>query len=223
MIELSLFADESGEVGTESRYYLLTLVFHEQSKSIDSQIAQYEQSLADRALPSIPLHTSPLLNGHDGYKDIGIQTRKRLLSAFFTMLQHLPIRYRTFAYDKSEFRKEGALTARMKRDIVNTMFENLEYLQGFEKVKIYYDEGQPVVTKALHDAAEYALATEAVVYRDGDPRSYVLAQAADLLCTLELTAIKYESGEQTKTDERFFGALGSFRKNWLKKIRKMLL
>ena len=30
MLEISLFADESGESGTESKYYLLTLVFHEQ-------------------------------------------------------------------------------------------------------------------------------------------------------------------------------------------------
>jgi len=139
------------------------------------------------------------------------------------MLQHLPIRYKTFAYSKAELASEAALTSRMKRDIVNMMFENLDYLQGFDKVKIYYDEGQPVVTKALHDAAEYALATEAVVYRDGDPKSFVLAQAADLICTLELTAIKYANGEQTRTDERFFGAYGSFKKNWLKKIRKKAL
>ena len=29
MPEISLFVDESGESGTESKYYLLTLVFHE--------------------------------------------------------------------------------------------------------------------------------------------------------------------------------------------------
>lgn len=30
MPEISLFVDESGESGTKSKYYLLTLVFHEQ-------------------------------------------------------------------------------------------------------------------------------------------------------------------------------------------------
>lgn len=223
MVEISVFADESGEAGTESKYYLLTLVLHEQSKPIADQVELYEQSLANKRLQNIPLHASPLLNGKDEYKDLEVGTRKQLLSAFFTMLQHLPIRYKTLAYKKSEFPSDDALNAKMKRDIVNMMFENLDYLQKFDRVKIYYDDGQAIVTNALHDAAEYALATEAVIYRDGDPKSFILAQAADLICTLELTAIKFEHNEQTRTDERFFGVAGSFRKNWLKKIRKMLL
>ena len=40
------------------------------------------------------------------------------------------------------------------------------------------------------------------------------------ICTIELTALKYENHEQTATDERFFGPLGNFRKNFLKKVRK---
>ncbi len=223
MVEISIFADESGEAGTESKYYLLTLVFHAQNNSIADQITRYEQSLVNRSLPDIPLHASPLLNGKDNYCDLDLGTRKQLLSAFFIMLQHLPINYRTLVYKKSEFPSDNALTARMKRDIVNMIFENLNYLQAFDRVKIYYDDGQTIVTNALHDAVEYALATEAVIYRGGEPKSFVLAQAADLICTLELTAIKYDSSEQTHTDKRFFGTAGSFKKNWLKKIRKKIL
>ena len=223
MPEISVFADESGEAGTESKYYLLTLVLHEQDKPIVNQVELYEQSLANRHLQNIPLHASPLLNGKDDYKDLDVGTRKQLLSAFFTMLQHLPISYKTLAYKKSEFSSDNALTAKMKRDIVNMMFENLDYLQEFDRVKIYYDDGQTIVTNALHDAAEYALATEAIIYKDGDPKSFILAQVADLICMLELTAIKYKNNEQTRTDERFFGAAGSFKKNWLKKIRKKLI
>lgn len=223
MPEISLFADESGESGTESKYYLLTLVFHEQDSSIDGQIKLYERALHDKGLPDIPPHTSPLLNGHDDYKRMDIQDRKRLLQSFFTMLQHMPIKYHTFAYRKGSFGSDAELVARMRRDVVNLVFDNLEYLQRFDKVKVYYDDGQYVVTKSLHDAVEYALASDAVMYRDGSPKDYRLAQAADLICTLELTALKYEAKESTKTDERFFGAFGSFKKNYLKKIRKMLI
>ena len=93
MPEISLFVDESGESGTESKYYLLTLVFHEQNSSIDKQIELYENALHDKGLPDIPLHTSPLLNGHDDYQGMDIRDRKRLLQAFFTMRQHMPIMY----------------------------------------------------------------------------------------------------------------------------------
>ena len=223
MLEISLFADESGESGTESKYYLLTLVFHEQNASISQPINIYENDLRAKGLPNIPLHACPLMNGHDDYEGMDIQDRKRLLQAFFTMLQHLPIKYHTFSYRKDEFPNSAALGARIRRDIVNLIFDNLSYLQGFDKVKVYYDDGQYVVTKALHDAVEYALSTNAVMYKDGSPKDYRLAQAADLICTIELTALKFEAKEATKTDDRFFGARGSFKKNWLKKTRKKLL
>lgn len=220
MLEISLFADESGESGTESKYYLLTLVFHEQRDSISRIIDIYEDDIRAKGLPDIPLHASPLMNGNDEYAGMDIQDRKRLLQSFFTMLQHLPVKYHTFAYRKCEFGDSSVLEARIRRDIVNLVFDNLDYLQGFDKVKVYYDDGQYVVTKALHDAVEYALSTNAVMYKDGDPKDYRLAQAADLICALELTALKFEAKEATRTDDRFFGAFGSFKKNYLKKIRR---
>lgn len=224
MLEISLFVDESGESGTESKYYLLTVVFHEQNDSIDKQIKLYEQALQTKNLPDIPLHASPLMNGNDAYKGMDIQERKKLLQTFFTMLQHLPVKYHTFSYCKSEFFDDSQLINRMKRDLINLLFEHLDYLQSFDQIKVYYDDGQSVVTKALHDAIEYAISANAVMYKDNAlPINYRLAQAADLLCTLELTAIKYATGEQTKTDTRFFGDYGPFKKNYLKKIRRKLI
>jgi hypothetical protein len=223
MLEASLFVDESGEDGTQSKYYLLTLVLHEQSDSISEIVELYENDLRAKGLPDIPLHASPLMYSKDDYAGMDIQERKRLLQSFFTMLQHMPVRYHTFSYKKSEVGDGAALEARMKRDLVNFIFDNLGYLQSFDKVKIYYDDGQRLVTKALHDAVEYALSTEAVMYKDGCPRDYRLAQAADMICTLELVALRFESGDTTKTYDRFFGSYGYFKKNWLKKVRRKLL
>lgn len=67
----------------------------------------------------IPLHACPLMNGHDDYEGMDIQDRKRLLQTFFTMFQHLPIKYHTFSYRKDEFIDSAALGARIRRDIVN--------------------------------------------------------------------------------------------------------
>ena len=46
-----------------------------------------------------------------------------------------------------------------------------------------------------------------------------MLQVADYVCTLELTAIKFEGHEEGTTDKRFFGSWGSFKKNYLRKIR----
>ncbi len=223
MLEISVFADESGEEDSESKYYLLTLVFHEQSNDVAIPIRLYQQDLINKKLPDIPLHASPLMNGKDEYKGLDIQDRKRLLQSFFIFLQHLPIKYRTLAYEKNQFSSRQNLMARMRRDLINLIFDNLAYFQRFTTVKVYYDDGQSTVTSVLHDAIEYALYTNAITYRNAGPKEYRLAQAADLICTFELTAIKYSAREQTNTDTRFFGAQGSFKKNYLKKIRKKLL
>ena len=115
MADLSIFIDESGADGLSSRYYLITLVLHDQSNTLSEGIGRYEAALANKGLPNIPFHASPLLNGH----------------------------------------------------------------------------GQ----------------------------DYRLSQAADYICTIELTELKYLSGTQTATDERFFGGHVKFKKGPLKEAR----
>lgn len=94
------------------------------------------------------------------------------------------------------------------------------YLQRFDNVKVYYDDGQALVTKALHDAIGYALSKEAIVYRDASPQRYRLSQVADYICTLELEAIKYANKETGATDLLFFGMRKRFEKDFLRKVRR---
>ena len=223
MKELSIFVDESGDQEGQSKYYALTVVFHDQADSLDERIAKHRQGLADRGLVDLPFHAGPILNGHDCYEGMDIQTRKVYFSLFFMDVQHFPIAYQTFVYRRSEFVTKDALAARMKRDITNLLFDHLSYLQQFDKIKIYYDNGQEIVARALHAAAEYVLSKDCLLYRRTDAASYLLAQAADMLCTLELTARKYGCKEATRTDERFFGSARAFKNNYLKAIKRKRL
>lgn len=59
-----------------------------------------------------------------------------------------------------------------------------------------------MVVKALHATFDYVLSKESILYRKTKSPDYVLAQAADIICTLELTAVKYSRKEATKTDEK---------------------
>ena len=76
---------------------------------------------------------------------------------------------------------------------------------------------------AVHAAVEYALSKSGLMYRRMHAPDFVLAQAADLLCTIELTALKYENGEATNTDQKFFGSERNFRRNYLKVARRKRL
>lgn len=220
MKELSIFVDESGGQGGHSKYYVLTLVFHDQDDDLTSQVEKYKIGLSRRGLMDIPFHAGPLLTGHDEYEHLDLRTRKSYLSLFFLLLQHLPIRYYSFVYRRSEMGPGNAFVDRMRRDLTLFLFDNLSYFQSFDKVKVYYDDGQEIVAHALHAAVDYVLTRDSLLYRRTRPTDYVLSQAADLICTLELTACKYVNKEATNTDNKFFGTSRDFRNNYMKAIKR---
>ena len=62
MRELSIFVDKSESDGLSDRYYLLTVVMHDQSDSIaDSTEVIRERSMSERA----PGHTFPRVAAHE--------------------------------------------------------------------------------------------------------------------------------------------------------------
>ena len=52
MSDLGIFIDESGDTGSNSDFYIVTLVFHDQSNQIDSQIQGFESELVYLGLSS---------------------------------------------------------------------------------------------------------------------------------------------------------------------------
>ncbi len=220
---LGVFVDASGSDGLSDRHYLLTVVMHDQSESIADSIESYESALRAKGLPDIPFHTSPLMNGKDMYSGLDLGTRKALLGSFRVFFRHTPVRYHTFAYATKQFASLERLAGTTRRDLVNFLFDNLAELQGYDAVKVYYDNGQRSIAESLHLAIEYALSRDTVVYRSAQPCEYRLSQAADCICTMELTAIKFAEHATTATDEKFFGKWSDFKKGILKETRKKLV
>lgn len=101
--------------------------------------------------------------------------------------------------------------------------DHLVYFQGFDHVKLYYDNGQSIAKKALDGAIYSALPKEAVVKKHTTMTEYRLAQAADYLCTIELAAVKYAAKKNGATYDKFFGGIGPFKRNWLKQARRKML
>ena len=146
-----------------------------------------------------------------------------LLGSFRVFFRHMPVKYHTFAYATKKFASLDKLAGTMRRDIVNFLFDTLAELQAYAAVKVSYDNGQHSIAESLHLAIEYALSKDAVVYRSAQPSEYRLSQAADYICTMELTAIKYAGHAATATDEKFFGKWSDFKKGILKETRKKLV
>ena len=218
--ELSIFVDESGDRSGKARYYLLTLVFHDQSDNIMDELQRYEKRLTESSLPGIAFHSEPLLNGHKDYEGLSIEQRKKMFVAFSALVRRLPIHYASFIYRMSEFEDPAKLAARMKRDVSNLLFDHLRFVQSFDDVKIYYDDGQDIVKQVLDQSIGFALSKGVVERRKTSMVDYRLEQVADYLCTIELAAVKYDAKENGETYNKFFGGAVSFKKNWLKQARR---
>ena len=100
------------------------------------------------------------------------------------------------------------------------LFDHLDFFQAFDDVKVYYDNGQDIVKKALDQSFGFALSKGVLERRKTSMTDYRLEQAADYLCTIELAAIKYAAKEDGETYNKFFGGIGPFKKNWLKQARR---
>ena len=69
MKELSVFIDESGDFGEydeQTPYYIITMVFHEQSHSISDAVAKLDQELSYMDLNDLCIHTGPIVRSAEG-------------------------------------------------------------------------------------------------------------------------------------------------------------
>ncbi len=223
MRELSIFIDESGDVGSGSQFYLFALVMHDQAISIEDDIARLATSLTVADLPNTPFHFTPVLRGHDRYATVTVDDRKSFLARFRVFTEKCPIHYKSFVYRKREFATTGDLASKMESDLEVFLQDNLVYFQQYDRVKIYYDNGQRIVRDSIHAAMDKLISRNAIEYKDATPKTYRLFQMADYICGIELTATRYENNQQGPSETSFFGGRDAFKRNWLKKLRRKRL
>ena len=73
---LSCFIDEAGDFGEydhHSPYYIVSVVLHEQSDSIQSQIDGLDHYLKDLGYENHAIHTGPLIRREADYEDLFIE------------------------------------------------------------------------------------------------------------------------------------------------------
>lgn len=231
-MEYSIFVDEAGDTGTDSDYYLLTLVFHNQDASLEGNIASYEIRLTDASLPNIPFHIQPLMGGEGDYATLSIADRAKMLSYFHEFAVRCPILHKTFLYEKKNYGLRGkesdsAIIAKrlgdqMEKDLAALLNEHLAFFQQFDKIKVYYDNGQKPVSRALRAALASCLSSVAVEFKsDVRCRKYRLCQISDMFCGFALLDYKFSNNLQTNTDEMFADNHRNLRKRFLKKIGRL--
>ena len=73
MSELSIFIDESGDVGEykkHSPYYIITMVFHDQDDDISQYIKTLDSELDNLGFGNMAVHTEPLIRREEAYSNL---------------------------------------------------------------------------------------------------------------------------------------------------------
>lgn len=129
-----------------------------------------------------------------------------------------PISYMTVVVDRKEATDKIKLSGRLAKEINTAFREHSEFFMDYDKVIVYYDNGQIELSAILN--AVFSIYFSNVEFRKAEPQKYRLLQAADFICSMELLKIKRSEKRLSKSEEKFFYKPQELKKTFLKSIEK---
>lgn len=221
MKELSIFIDESGDFGEVKErpaYYLVTFVFHDQKEDIRQQVLKLEESVRISGFDLEYIHTGPLIRREEVFANYSIDERRKLLYKMLNFVNACPIQYMTVAVDRKEATDKIELSGKLAKEINMAFREHSDFFMEFDKVIVYYDNGQIELSAILN--AVFSIYFSNVEFRKAEPQKYRLLQAADFICSMELLKIKRNEKRLSKSEEKFFYKPQELKKTFFKSIEK---
>ena len=225
MKELSIFIDESGDFGEITErpaYYLVTLLFHDQKNDIASNVKKLEDSTKNSGFDFEYIHTGPVIRREDVFSGLSIDERRKLLFKMLNFIVSSPIAsYEMAVVNRKEAPDKISLSGKLGREISNVIGKHKAFFDGFDKIIVYYDNGQIELGAILNTV--FSIHFSNVEFRKAEPQKYRLLQAADFICSMELLKIKKNENRLSKSEKQFFYKPQELKKTFFKAIDKKQL
>ena len=224
--EISIFVDESGSFSPagadlHSPYYILCMVFHDQSDDISSELAQLREAFGRTGIdPDHTIHAGPMIRREDEYRAMPREMRIRIFRRMMVFIQKAKFKYKCFKLFKPYNSGDSAIHDTLLQEIVDFLISHRDDFNACDHLKVYYDNGQAQITALLNEA--FAIYSSKVMFAtDVYPARYRFFQVADVICTLELVKAKLlGNGSISESEDRFFGGIKNFKKNYLKPLSR---
>ncbi|MDE6663052.1 MAG: DUF3800 domain-containing protein [Lachnospiraceae bacterium] len=222
---LSIFIDESGDFGRYDHHapnYYVAIVMHEQWKDIMSNIRNLDEHIINLGYEVHAIHTAPIIRRESFYKNDLREQRRALFNALYHFARKLDIHYICPKIKKIECRNTEQdslmMEGKLSKIIADELKLHYDYISGFDKVIVYYDNGQMELNRILVSVFNSIFIN--VEFRKIKPVDYKLSQVADLICTMELLKDKADRNDFSVSESEFFGTPKDFKKNIYKNIVK---
>ena len=223
MDELSVFVDESGDFGfnnKSSKYYIISMVFHEQNNNIQPKINKIDKELLllcnnDEHV----VHTEPLISRRKKYYDLTLQQRRKILQKLYFFTIKCNIKYKQFYFLKKSIKDNFDLKLKIIKEITSFFKEYYKDFSSYSKLILYYDNGQKELSNILNSvlAAVFQRHETRLAYQ----KDYRLSQVADMLCTFRILEERAKTNTFTHSELLIFGSRRELLKNYIKPLKKL--
>ena len=217
MKRLNIFVDETGEFGFgegRAELYGVSFTFHEQDDDIMPELLKLNERL-ERIGYTNMIHMANLIMRQEDYKNLSIFIRKSIFKAIYHFSRKIPVKYKTIIINKKYTDTARILKQRLSIEINQMIREKEDYFKKFDKIILYYDNGQEILGTIL-DSIFYRFEgfEHRVKFNHKEKR---LFQVSDMLTYIDKYDYKYKNKLQFAKSEKYF-----FTDNEIRKIIREL-
>lgn len=214
---LNIFVDETGEFGygvKSSMLYGISFTFHEQDNDISVELNNLNNRLMKIGYTNM-IHMSDLIMRRGDYSKFDIKMRKSIFNSIYQFSRKIPVKYHTIIIDK-RFIDNGNVLRKQIINEVNQMIKNNEgYFNKFDKIVMYYDNGQEPLGYILDSLFIRFNSYEHRVKFDHVEKR--LFQVSDMLTYVDKAIYKHKKNIKYEKSELYF-----FGNDELRRIAKEL-
>lgn len=214
---LNIFVDETGEFGygvKSSMLYGIFFTFHEQDNDISGELNNLNNRLMKIGYTNM-IHMSDLIMRRGDYSKFDIKMRKSIFNSIYQFSRKIPVKYHTIIIDK-RFIDNGNVLRKQIINEVNQMIKNNEgYFNKFDKIVMYYDNGQEPLGYILDSLFIRFNSYEHRVKFDHVEKR--LFQVSDMLTYVDKAIYKHKKNIKYEKSELYF-----FGNDELRRIAKEL-
>lgn len=212
MKRLNIFIDETGEFGFgkgSSELYGVSFTFHEQQDDIMVELNKLNKRLREIGYTEM-IHMADLIMNRKEYKSFDIKKRKSIFNSIYQFSRRIPVKYKTIIIDKRYTDNRTVLRQRISMEINKMIREHETYFERFDKIVMYYDNGQEVLGTIL-DSIFYRF--DGFEHRvDFDHKEKRLFQVSDMLTFVDKYDYKYKNKIPFTEGEKFFFSVEDIRR-----------
>lgn len=197
------------------------MVFHNQKIDISNEIEKLDESIRTSGFELEYIHTGPVIRREQIFNTYSLEERRKLLYKMLFFYNKCNICHDTVVVNRKEAVDKITLSGRLSKEISKMISKHSTYFEQFDKVIVYYDNGQTELSAILN--AVLSVLFNEVEFRKAEPQKYRLLQVADFICSLELLKIKKEEKRLSKSEEKFFYKPQELKKPFLKSLEEKRL